>query len=57
MCQLFGPTTLRVTFETEGLGAFRPEDLQELVVCDALGKIVELRLPQENGHNCEPSGS
>ncbi|KAL5536028.1 hypothetical protein ACEPAF_4122 [Sanghuangporus sanghuang] len=45
MCQLFAPTTLRVTFETDGLGAFTPEQIQQIVVRDSSGKVVELRLP------------
>ncbi|EJC98701.1 acyltransferase-domain-containing protein [Fomitiporia mediterranea MF3/22] len=45
MCQLFAPTSLRVTFETEGIGAFTPEQVEQIVVRDASGKVVELRLP------------
>ena len=45
MCQLFAPTKLRVTFETEGLGAFTPEQIERTVVRDASGNVVQLRLP------------
>ncbi|KAL5494708.1 hypothetical protein ACEPAI_169 [Sanghuangporus weigelae] len=45
MCQLFAPTTLRVTFETDGLGAFAPEQIEQIVVRDSSGKVVEFRLP------------
>lgn len=45
MCQLFGPTKMRITFETEGEGAFTREEIEQIVVRDASGRVVELRLP------------
>lgn len=47
MCQLFGPTTLRITFESEGLGAFTKEDVERYVLRDANGEVSELRLPKK----------
>ena len=46
-CQLFAPSTLRVTFETEGQGKFTKEEINEIVARDASGKVIELRLPQK----------
>ena len=45
MCQVFAPTKLRITFETEGIGAFTAEQIEEIVVRDQSGKVSELRLP------------
>lgn len=47
MSQLFAPTTLRITFETEGLGKFASEEIEEVAVRDASGTVVELRLPKK----------
>lgn len=46
-CQLFAPTTLRVTFETEGTGAFSEKEAEQLVRRDAYGNVVELVLPKK----------
>lgn len=45
--QWFAPTTLRLTFETEGQGALTPEQLEDLVVRDAHGRVIKLNLPQQ----------
>ena len=45
--QLFGPTTMVVSFEREGLGRFTPEELERLVVRDDAGKVIALNLPQK----------
>lgn len=47
MTQLFAPTTLSVTFEREGLGAFTEEQLAQIVVRDARGKVVSLDFPPQ----------
>ncbi|THH10539.1 hypothetical protein EW145_g1245 [Phellinidium pouzarii] len=46
-CQLFAPTTLRVTFETDGIGAFSLEEIENVVERDASGNIVRLCLPKK----------
>ena len=47
MSQVFAPTSLRVTFESEGPGAFTREQVEEMVVKDANGAVTELRLPNK----------
>lgn len=46
-CQVFAPTTLKVTFETEGTGAFTEKEAEQLVRRDASGQVVELVLPKK----------
>ncbi|KAH8110656.1 acyltransferase-domain-containing protein [Phellopilus nigrolimitatus] len=46
-CQLFAPTALRVTFATDGIGAFGPDDLAHIVERDAAGRVSALRLPKK----------
>ncbi|TDL28355.1 acyltransferase-domain-containing protein [Rickenella mellea] len=43
----FAPTTLRVTFEREGLGSFTKEEIEQILVRDEEGRIIELRLPKK----------
>ncbi|KAG6861205.1 hypothetical protein C0995_002554 [Termitomyces sp. Mi166 len=45
MCQWFAPTSLRITFETEGKGSFNTEDIESLVVKNRAGDVVSLNLP------------
>lgn len=45
MCQWFAPTVLSITFETEGMGRFTPEQIQRIVVRDSEGAVVSLNLP------------
>ncbi|KAJ3499649.1 hypothetical protein NLJ89_g10079 [Agrocybe chaxingu] len=45
MSQWFAPTTLRVTFETEGMGRFTQEQIDQYVVRDSQGHPVALDLP------------
>jgi hypothetical protein len=45
MCQWFAPTKLRITFETQGLGSFTPEQINSYVIKDTDGKIIALNLP------------
>ncbi|RDB29090.1 putative acyltransferase CST26 [Hypsizygus marmoreus] len=45
MCQWFAPTTLRVTFETEGKGRFTQEEIERVVVRDEAGEVTSLNLP------------
>jgi hypothetical protein len=45
MCQWFAPTKLRITFETQGLGRFTPEEINRYVIRDAGGKVIALDLP------------
>ncbi|KAL6304272.1 acyltransferase-domain-containing protein [Sparassis latifolia] len=47
MSQWFAPTKLVISFETEGLGKFAYEELQEMVVRDNGGRVVGLNLPQK----------
>ncbi|KAI5116740.1 hypothetical protein M0805_000434 [Coniferiporia weirii] len=47
MCQLFAPTTIRVTFETGGIGAFSLDEIEKIVVRDVAGNVVALRLPKK----------
>lgn len=47
LSQLFAPTSFRVTFESEGPGAFTNEQVEEMVVRDANGRVTELRLPNK----------
>ena len=45
MCQWFAPTKLRITFETQGMGAFTQAEIDQYVVKDSNGKPVGLELP------------
>ena len=45
MCQWFAPTKLRITFETQGLGSFTPEEINRYVIRDTDGKVIALDLP------------
>lgn len=45
MCQLFAPTKLVVTFETEGMGRFTPEEIDLCLIKDNDGNPVALDLP------------
>ena len=47
MCQWFAPTKFVITFERDGLGRFTEKEIEELVVRDEKGKIVQLKLPQK----------
>lgn len=47
MSQLFAPTSLRVTFETEGLGKFTAEEIEDIAVYDSSGIVIELCLPKK----------
>ncbi|KAH7924889.1 hypothetical protein BV22DRAFT_1034681 [Leucogyrophana mollusca] len=48
MNQLFAPTRLSITFETEGQGKFTEEEIQRIVERDASGKVTALRLPTKS---------
>ncbi|KAF9036424.1 hypothetical protein BDZ89DRAFT_1011267 [Hymenopellis radicata] len=45
ICQWFSPTSLSVTFETEGKGRFSQEDIENIVVRNERGGVVSLNLP------------
>lgn len=45
MCQWFAPTHLVITFETEGLGKFTPEEIEQYIVRNERGEAVSLDLP------------
>ena len=45
MCQWFAPTKLRITFETQGLKSFTPEEINRYVIRDTDGKAIALDLP------------
>ncbi|KAJ7630675.1 acyltransferase-domain-containing protein [Roridomyces roridus] len=45
MCQWFAPTSLVVSFETEGKGRFTAEEIEKVVVRGENGQIVSLDLP------------
>jgi hypothetical protein len=45
--QLFGPTTMVISFEKEGPGRFTPDELERVVVRDKTGKVIALNLPQK----------
>ncbi|KAG6897332.1 hypothetical protein C0992_002390 [Termitomyces sp. T32_za158] len=45
MCQWFAPTSLRLSFETEGKGSFSAEDVENLVVRNEAGDVISLNLP------------
>jgi len=45
MCQWFAPTKFRITFETQGLGSFTPEDINRYVIRDTHGEVIALDLP------------
>lgn len=47
MSQIFGPTTLLISFETEGVGALSQEAVERIAVRDKTGRVVGLRLPQK----------
>ncbi|KAI0361798.1 acyltransferase-domain-containing protein [Trametes cingulata] len=47
ICQWFAPTKLVLSFETEGLGKFTPEEIETLVERDNHGKVVALNLPKK----------
>jgi hypothetical protein len=47
MTQLFAPTELRVTFETDGEGGFTPEEVEKIVVRNQAGLVTHLRLPKK----------
>ncbi|KAI0778024.1 acyltransferase-domain-containing protein [Trametes elegans] len=46
-CQWFAPTKLVLSFETDGLGKFAPEEIESLVQRDSEGKVTALNLPQK----------
>ncbi|KAG6900157.1 hypothetical protein C0993_002086 [Termitomyces sp. T159_Od127] len=41
----FAPTSLRISFETEGKGSFSAEDIEKLVVRNEAGDVISLNLP------------
>ena len=47
-CQIFGPTTLQITFERNGVGRLTEEELSKIVVKDDQGSVVKLRLPKRS---------
>ncbi|KAL0580279.1 hypothetical protein V5O48_001696 [Marasmius crinis-equi] len=47
MCQWFAPTKLAITFETKGKGAFREDEIEDIVVKNDKGEVVSLNLPQK----------
>ncbi|KAL0072157.1 hypothetical protein AAF712_001080 [Marasmius tenuissimus] len=47
MCQWFAPTKLVITFETNGKGAFREDEIEHIVVKNKKGEVVSLNLPEK----------
>lgn len=47
MCCWFAPSKLRITFETQGMGAFTQDELDRYVLRDAAGTPVALDLPTQ----------
>ncbi|TCD67012.1 hypothetical protein EIP91_000632 [Steccherinum ochraceum] len=47
ICQWFAPTKFAITFEKEGLGRFTEEEIEQLVVRDESGKVLQLKFPQK----------
>ncbi|KAK2461763.1 hypothetical protein APHAL10511_006226 [Amanita phalloides] len=47
MCQCFAPTSIRVTFETQGKGKFSQEMINQVVDKDESGNVVSLNLPDK----------
>ncbi|KAI0757160.1 acyltransferase-domain-containing protein [Daedaleopsis nitida] len=45
--QWFAPTQFVISFETEGQGAFSPEEIEGLVQRDGSGKVIALGLPKK----------
>jgi len=45
MCQMFAPTQLSITFETEGKGRFTAEEIERVAMRNAAGDVVSLNLP------------
>jgi len=45
MSQWFAPTKLVVTFETQGMGRFSPEEIDLFLIKDTGGKPIALNLP------------
>ncbi|KAE9410871.1 hypothetical protein BT96DRAFT_846615 [Gymnopus androsaceus JB14] len=45
MCQWFSPTSLKITFESEGKGAVSQDVVESVVMRDKEGKVVSLNLP------------
>jgi hypothetical protein len=48
MNQWFAPTRLSITFEREGQGSFSKEQIEQIVVRNAEGKVVALKLPTKS---------
>ena len=46
--QLFAPTRLSITFERDGQGRFSDEQIKQIVVRNAGGKVVALKLPTKS---------
>ena len=46
MCQWFGPSTMKITFERDGPGAFTEEMIQNIIVKDESAEIVGLNVPK-----------
>ena len=44
LCQVFAPTSLSLTFETEGPGALTTDEIEKIVVRNAAGEVTELRM-------------
>lgn len=47
MCQWFAPTTLVISFETEGPGRFTEDEIDHIIERDEKGRVVALQLPQK----------
>ena len=47
MCQLFAPTSIRLTFETEGKGKWSQDMIEQVAERDESGNIVSLKLPDK----------
>jgi len=45
MSQWFAPTKFKITFETEGMGAFTPEEIERYIIKDDKGNAIALDLP------------
>lgn len=47
MCQLFAPTSIRLTFETEGKGKLSQDMIEQVAEKDESGNVVSLKLPDK----------
>jgi hypothetical protein len=48
MSQFFAPTSLAITFETEGQGSFTSDELEQVAIRNEIGEVIGLRLPTKS---------